>query len=177
LQRSEGGPEAAISRRHEVVVHGEHGGPVGLFSVAGGKLSTFRPLAEDVARALGAPARKTERDSLPSVSVAAGRLRQYGKAAAQVAAMGSRVICEHTGAIEGEVVHAVKCEQASTLSDIVMRRTGLAWTANRGLCCLEEIAGIAGRELGWDPAERARQVRQTNEDIRQHLPALDEVEG
>lgn len=53
LLRVAGGPEAAISRRHEVVDHAGRGGPEGLLSVIGGKLSTFRPLAGEVGKRVG----------------------------------------------------------------------------------------------------------------------------
>ena len=54
LMRAAGGPEAAISRKHEVVDHARRGGPAGLLSVIGGKLSTFRPLAGGCGGAGGA---------------------------------------------------------------------------------------------------------------------------
>ncbi|MEO9256371.1 MAG: glycerol-3-phosphate dehydrogenase/oxidase, partial [Tepidiformaceae bacterium] len=47
LQRATGESEAAISRRHSVVNHGKEGGAAGMYSVVGGKLSTFRPLARE----------------------------------------------------------------------------------------------------------------------------------
>lgn len=41
-----GGKEGAITRRHIVRDHGAEGGPGGLYSIVGGKLTTYRELAE-----------------------------------------------------------------------------------------------------------------------------------
>lgn len=46
LPATSDGSEGAITRRHLVVAHGERGGPLGLYSVVGGKLTTYRELAE-----------------------------------------------------------------------------------------------------------------------------------
>src|SRR6185437_9103572 len=58
LQKVKGGPEASISRRHAVIDHGKDGGPRGLYSVVGGKLSTFRPLAREAVATLRPPHRR-----------------------------------------------------------------------------------------------------------------------
>jgi glycerol-3-phosphate dehydrogenase len=178
LQRVAGGPEAAITRRHAVVDHGSRGdGPGGLYSIVGGKLSTFRPLAEDVARALRAPAaRAMPPAGCPAAALEGGRLERYGPRGAGIAALGAEVVCEHTGTIDGEVVHAIRAEMAATLSDIIMRRTGDAWGPRRGLCCHRAVAAAAARELGWTATETEEQVAAFERDIRRHLPALDEVE-
>ena len=39
-------PEASVTRRHIVRDHGAYGGPDGLISIVGGKLTTYRELAE-----------------------------------------------------------------------------------------------------------------------------------
>lgn len=185
LQKVRGGPEAAITRRHEVVDHGEAGGPAGLYSVIGGKLSTFRPLAREAVDHVGHGVPVQESDPAPTNRwqwdlVQSGldlgtrrHLRVFGDAVGQVIREGREVICEHTGAIRGEVVYAVRNELAVTLSDILLRRTGIAWGSCRGLCCRHEVAAIAQRELGWSDAERDQQVREFEADVDRHLPPLD----
>jgi glycerol-3-phosphate dehydrogenase len=175
LQRVSGGPEAAISRRHAVIDHEESGGPAGLLSVIGGKLSTFRPLADDVAKTVGAEGHApSPRPPGDSWSRAPERFRIYGNEAVALSKSGD-VLCEHAGITTGEVEHAVRREEAGTLSDILMRRSGLAWTATRGLCCHEVIAGAAAGALGWDADERARQVNAFERDVRFHLPSVEEL--
>jgi len=178
LIRGKEGPAAAISRRHDVLDHGERGGPGGLYSVVGGKLSTFRPLAREAAgrvdrrRQTRAPLTRLPRHAFAGPS---RNLRIYGPAAGEVAALGEDLICEHEGVTVGQVRHAIRNEMATTLSDVMLRRTGLGWTAGRGLCCAKEVASLAARVLGWGPEECAAQLEKFHEDVRRNLPNVDEV--
>ncbi len=187
LQRVAGGPEAAISRRHTVIEHRAQGGPQGLVSVVGGKLSTFRPLARETVDLLpavmGKSARLTPKNEgwrdrllgsgLPKPFLS--HLRVYGGGIESVLALGTAPLCEHAGAVAGEVIHAVRHEQAVTLSDILMRRTGIAWSSCRGTCCVDAAAELAGSELGWSSDERERQVNAFEADINNHLPTVELV--
>lgn len=184
LQRIKGGPEAAISRRHSVVHHARHGGPEGVYSVVGGKLSTFRPLAREVAAVLRAPARRASNEDqvAPDWALALREsglsmrqkqhLRVYGRAIRDVIALGAEPICEHAGAIAGEVRHVARLEQVKTLADIMLRRTGISWASCRGRCCHEAVAKIAAEELGWKGGERKRQVAAFEKELDFHLPAV-----
>jgi len=171
LQKVKGGPEAAISRRHAVLDHGKLGGARGVYSVVGGKLSTFRPLAEEVVARLDPPRKRTVQpdqpppgwreslleSGLPKPSLR--HLRVYGAAIPQVLALGPEVICEHSGAIAGEVRHAVWREHVVTLGDLMLRRTGISWASCRGLCCHRRVAAIAAEEAGWSSEQVTEQVR------------------
>ncbi|MCK9518370.1 MAG: glycerol-3-phosphate dehydrogenase/oxidase [Dehalococcoidia bacterium] len=184
LPRVRGGPEAAITRRHEIVDHSATGGPEGLYSVIGGKLSTFRPLAREAIDHVGdgvpVPRSKDERREQWRWTLSASgldlrtrrHLRMYGDAVSQVIAGGRDEICAHTGAIRGEIGYVVKNELVTSLSDVLLRRTGIAWGSCRGLCCHREVAALAGAELGWDHVEQERQVRQYEADVDFHLPAV-----
>jgi glycerol-3-phosphate dehydrogenase len=55
-------------------------------------------------------------------------------------------------------VHAQRCEMAVTLADVVLRRTGLGTLGNPGELALGAAARIMGSSLGWNRAERMRQV-------------------
>jgi glycerol-3-phosphate dehydrogenase len=185
LQKVKGGPEAAISRRHALVDHAENGGPRGMYSIVGGKLSTFRPLAEEVAAALGAshPRQQQEHPVAPGWANTLRQsglslrqkqhLRIYGAAIANVLPLGTQTICEHAGAISGEVRYVATMEEVRTLSDILMRRTGISWASCRGLCCAETVAEIASKELGWTPDEHKRQLKAFREELDFHLPTVD----
>jgi glycerol-3-phosphate dehydrogenase len=71
LPHNPGAVEGSVSRRHIVRDHARSGGPAGLFSVVGGKLTTYRELAEQtvdlVLKALGRPAvrSRTAAEPLP----------------------------------------------------------------------------------------------------------------
>ncbi|MBA4180707.1 MAG: FAD-dependent oxidoreductase [Anaerolinea sp.] len=185
LQKVSGGPEAAISRRHEVIEHTRRGGAAGMYSVVGGKLSTFRPLAGEVVGRLHPAQKRAPReepiapgwaDTLRASGLplpVKQHLRIHGPAIADVIAAGREIICGHAHAISGEVLHAARAEQVETLSDIMLRRTGISWSSCRGLCCHEAVARLAGEVLGWDAAAREAQVRAFEADVAYHLPAED----
>ncbi|MCA9879476.1 MAG: glycerol-3-phosphate dehydrogenase/oxidase [Thermomicrobiales bacterium] len=65
LPSAPGKNEGAVTRRHMVVDHATLGGPQGLFSVVGGKLTTYRELAE---HALATVDRGLGRDAVASVT-------------------------------------------------------------------------------------------------------------
>jgi len=182
LQKVAGGPEAAISRRHAVLDHARMGGARGMYSVVGGKLSTFRPLAEEVVERLDPPGRRMEHTTEPPAGwrealIESGlprrtlrHLRVFGGAIPGVLALGTEAVCEHSGAIAGEVRHAARSEHVTTLGDIMLRRTGIAWASCRGLCCHEQVARIAAEETGWSPEDVAEQVRAFEGEVAYHLP-------
>lgn len=185
LRQASGRSAGAISRRHDVIDHARHGAE-GLYSVVGGKLSTFRPLAEaalEHAKLTPGPFRghgdrSAWQETLASSEIPdAGRdrLRVYGRHLADVLAGGTDVLCHHSGLMAGEVTHAVRRERATTLSDILMRRTGACWASCRGDCAQRGAAAIAARELGWSAAEEERQVLAYERDIARHLPRPGEI--
>ena len=187
LQKVAGGPEAAISRRHSVIEHEKLGGARGVYSVVGGKLSTFRPLAQEIAGRLGAPKRTGSRDEMAAPGwrdalLASGlakpllrHLRIYGAGIPSVLRLGTQPLCEHTPAIEGEIRHAVRYEAVESLADIMMRRTGISWASCRGLCAVDRIAEIAAEEAGWSKAQRTQQVKAFRQELDYHLPTEDSL--
>lgn len=60
------------------------------------------------------------------------------------------------GEILAQVTYAIRHEMARTLSDIVLRRTGIGTLGNPGVEVLQKVADIAAAELNWD-AEKVRQ--------------------
>ncbi|MEO7276291.1 MAG: FAD-dependent oxidoreductase [Vicinamibacterales bacterium] len=64
--------------------------------------------------------------------------------------------CAATGA---EVIHVIRQEMAVHLTDILMRRTALGAAGHPGRAVVEACAAIAGRELGWDAARIADEIR------------------
>ncbi|MFM9107948.1 MAG: glycerol-3-phosphate dehydrogenase/oxidase, partial [Chloroflexota bacterium] len=143
------GAAGAITRSHVIVDHGRRGGLRGLYSIVGGKLTTYRELAEQavdaVAAAAGFPAApcRTAAEPLPGARGlapadslfaaipprSADHLRRvYGHRAADVLALADAAdllspFDPWSGAIAAEVVYAVRREGARTLSDILARRT------------------------------------------------------
>lgn len=157
-----------VSRKDEIWTS-----PAGLVSVAGGKLSAYRAMAEHV---VDLAAERLERPSGPCTTAtqplpggarapdpsevarlspdadAAERLaRLYGDEAASIVADG--------GDVAAEARHAVSCEGAVTLEDYWVRRSARAWFDERaGLDALEPAAAVMAQLLGWSDAERGAQV-------------------
>jgi glycerol-3-phosphate dehydrogenase len=65
-----------------------------------------------------------------------------------------------------EVVHMVRHESAATITDIVQRRTRLAWfTKDHARDSIETIGRIMAGELGWDDATLARELHRVEHDL------------
>jgi len=59
--------------------------------------------------------------------------------------------------VPAEIDHAVEHEWARSLSDVMWRRTELAFTADRGAAAVSHVVARMGRLLGWTPIEAQRQ--------------------
>jgi glycerol-3-phosphate dehydrogenase len=64
------------------------------------------------------------------------------------------------GEILAQVVHAIRNEMAHSLTDIILRRTGIGTLGNPGIPVLNSVAEVAARELGWDDARRSAEVNE-----------------
>jgi len=57
-----------------------------------------------------------------------------------------------------QVIFAIRNEMALTLSDIMLRRTGLAQLGNPGKEVIEKVAKLASEELHWDAEKLADEI-------------------
>jgi glycerol-3-phosphate dehydrogenase len=177
LPRREKGPEGSITRKHIIRPNREIAS--GLFSIIGGKLTTYRNLAEQtvdrLAKPLGRklPGCRTQDLRLPgafgldeaaaaleatgavSADEAQRLLRVYGGRALDVLAL---LNDESSSLVEAETVFAIRQEFARTLTDVVHRRMMIGLDADQGRPLYERIADAAARELGWSDAQRAAQL-------------------
>ena len=69
-------------------------------------------------------------------------------------------LCTRCPDIAAQVVHAMRAEMASTLDDVLFRRTGLGTLGSPGGEAVNHVADIMAAELGWDEAERSAQIEQ-----------------
>lgn len=165
---------AGITRRH--FIHDHAPKFRGLLSIVGGKLTTYRSLAEEatdaVFRQLGRakPPCRTAQEPLPGAGEREnGRTgerltRIYGARAAQVreladgdASLGE-VFDTSTNAIAAEIVYAVRHELAQNLCDILLRRTMVGLNENAGIGADEAAARSARQHLGWTDERAAQEV-------------------
>lgn len=184
--------EESITRRHFIRVHPKFGN---LLSIVGGKLTTYRSLAEETVDLVfktlqrDSPACRTAQVPLPgadtpdlfshdlkqhsefSEATMDHLLRTYGVRASGVLklAAGDPLLTEvfdaETGAIAAEVIFAFEPELAQTLSDCLLRRTMVGLNSTRGLNAVEAAAGIAQKYLGWTDDRAARQVAAYREEV------------
>lgn len=173
----------AVTRRHHVRHH--RTSAFGLYSVIGGKLTTYRSLAEQVvdrlAYCLGREARAcaTASTSLPGAladpvplaaditarcgldaTVATRLVRLYGSRADGVADLvlrerGLGATLGQGNAIGAEIVFAFEAEMAASLADCLMRRTMLGLGADLAASVLDDALRVAEGQLGWNAARCA----------------------
>lgn len=173
---------ADLSRRHKVTRSSS-----GVVSILGGKLTTYRQMAEDtvdeVCKVLGHKARCRTRSLLlhgadrwdGALTVPAGitlspqvldDLRsRHGSDAAAVLALTAedhslaQPIVRGLPYLRAEVVWAARAEHAYTVGDVLERRLrALLLARDAAADAAPECARLLGRELGWDEAEQQRQV-------------------
>jgi glycerol-3-phosphate dehydrogenase len=68
-----------------------------------------------------------------------------------------------------EVVHAIRNEMASTLNDIVFRRTELGTAAQPPPAALVEVQDLMSRELNWSKERAARERHDADTHLRRFL--------
>ncbi len=186
LPHQEKGPESAITRRHIIKFDRDVG--KGLISIIGGKLTTYRSLAEQAVDKIAKlqkkklPACRTRDNLLPGTwgrEVALERLQSlgvlsdagvsrllsiYGGRATAICDICdsnqslARAIDEQGRVLGAEVVFALREEFARTLADVVFRRMMIGLDADQGRPLYETIADIAAGETGWSKEQRARQL-------------------
>lgn len=159
LLDSGGGSTSDLSRRH--VVRSSLGGPV---TVVGGKLTTYRRMAEDavdtaVALAgLAAPGSRTSRLPLVGAGALSPRLPQalvarYGSEAGTVAEQpgGLAPVADGIDVSAAEFAFAISHEGALTVDDVLDRRTRIGLVAEdreRAFASAVDVVGLARREAG-----------------------------
>jgi glycerol-3-phosphate dehydrogenase len=175
-------------------------GVKGAMTVTGVKYTTARAVgaraAAAAAKALGAPARRTDTDTvmLPGAGIADHEALAIETARAVGLELAPPIIL-HLTAIYGdrcaaivrlmaqrsdwrmpltagrpnvgaEVIHAIREESACTVADIAIRRTELGAAGHPGAEIVNAIAAIAAEELGWDADRRNREVAAVEEFYR-----------
>lgn len=169
LVAEEGKDPSDISRDDEVWT-----GPEGLISIAGGKLTAYRQMADDMTdlaqKALGQKPATSRTATTPlvggDVDVAAmgQALRAKGLADAEADRLLQLYGADALEAVGGPAVEArraVLCEGAVKLEDYWVRRSARAWfDPDAGLAALEPAAAAMGELLGWSNEERAQQVEE-----------------
>jgi len=187
LPNREKGPESAITRKHIIKSHRLIAD--GLFSIIGGKLTTYRNLAEQtvdkVGKALGRklPECRTHdtilpgawgldeaREGLDSLQVLSNAgvdrlLRVYGGRASGIAAIArerpdlAECLDDQAMLLRAEIAFVIADELPRTLIDIVYRRMMIGLDADQGRPQYDAIADVAAREFGWNSDRTNSELR------------------
>ena len=178
--------ESEVSREHEVFLD-----PDGLISVAGGKFTTHRAMAEAVVDmvevrlgerrrnptsegAFGPPVRPLEEFLALGFDEPAALELQVRYAPEQVAryvgAPAARdPIVEGRHHVWAEVDIAMHEEMALTLTDVLVRRLGLFYeAADQAYEAAPEVASRMAKVLGWDADRTAREVEAYRTLVTEH---------
>lgn len=146
---------SAVSREHRIVKTG-----AGMINVSGGKLTTYRAMAagivDEVERELGKkPSRCTTADvQLPGED----RIEQVAALASADLTMAERIVPELPYTM-AELKYAIRNEMAFTLSDLLIRRTRVAFeTRDHGVAAAARVVDALGASMGWYENERRAQI-------------------
>ncbi|MCB1691478.1 MAG: glycerol-3-phosphate dehydrogenase/oxidase [Pseudomonadales bacterium] len=183
-----------ISRRDEIWTSES-----GLITIAGGKLTGYRKMAEDTidvaCRVSGLPAPGHVRDeplpggdftgsiddlarqvaqSYPMDETRAHRMASlYGSEATDVLALGAAPIADGADLARGEVLWAVQHEGASSLEDVLYRRTRTMYYSPEQLPkIVDPAAALMGESLGWSKSRVATESASLHERLARDLSPL-----
>ncbi len=168
---------ADLSRQHQVAVS-----DAGVIRVNGGKLTTYREMAEDtvdvVVKRLDAP-RRARRSATRNLKLSgAGRtttaapgspdhhlVHRYGTMADEIRALVAfrpdlgEPLVPGQPYLRAEAVYAARHEMATTLDDVLVRRTRAhLFDRPASRAAAPSVAALLADELGWSAEETARQL-------------------
>jgi glycerol-3-phosphate dehydrogenase len=166
----ETGSTAALSRDHTITISNS-----GMLTIAGGKWTTYRKMAEDAVDHAATLARLEERPCRTrelrvhghhETADEFGDLAIYGADAPAI----NRLVAERADLskrlhpalpyVAAEVVWAARAEMARTVDDVLARRTrALYLNARAAVAMSADVAALLARELGRDAVWQAEQVR------------------
>lgn len=192
-----------ITRRHDIRHHKDVAD--GLYTLVGGKLTTFRQVGQDfgdiLARRFGSKRKSVTRKlALPGggdrdLNRLRGRVArfgladdlvnrlvdQYGSRAIDVATFIvsdealTRVLGESFNLTVGEVEWAIRYEDAVRLADILARRTVVGLENDLGRAVIEPVADIAAELLGWDDARLADEIARYEHYLTRFIPKTEDA--
>ncbi len=174
VKSASSGRTADLSRHHKVVRSAS-----GVITVTGGKLTTYRKMAADTVdtamTALGRTGKSRTKSLVlrggvgfvpPAVGSPDARLAgRYGTEADDVRAiidadalLGEPLV-PGLAYVRAEAIYAARHEMATTLDDVLSRRTRARLLArDNSAAAAHDVARLLASELGWDDAEIERQV-------------------
>ena len=177
---------ADLSRHHKVRTSAS-----GIISISGGKLTTYRKMAQDTVDAISSAAGKSTKcrtkklalhgatgESIEKTdsSLATHLRSRFGNDAAAIMALidddpslGEPLV-EGLPYVRAEAIYAVRHEMATTLGDVLDRRTRARLLArDAAVANAQRTAELMAPELGWTADDVARQVAAFKADVRHEV--------
>jgi glycerol-3-phosphate dehydrogenase len=156
LLNSDADNPSARSREHRISRSGEN-----LITVAGGKYTTYRLIARQVVdRVYDALGRR----SPPC------RTGEIGLPPYQGNGVGT-LLSQNPFVRDSDIVRACGEEMATSVSDVMYRRTGLALSRQGNGPTAEAVSRLSGIALGWSETQRIASLTTYLEERRRGLPA------
>ena len=153
---------SAVSREHRIDRNG-----VGLITVSGGKLTTYRAMAAQIVDTV-----ERELDRKPSHCKTADTVLSGGERSVEIASLIRNEPVLGKSVVPGlpytlaELRYAVEKELAVTLSDLLLRRTRIAYeTHDHGASALQSIVGFVAPLRKWSPDRIREQVDAYEADV------------
>jgi glycerol-3-phosphate dehydrogenase len=155
------GRSADLSRDHAVLRS-----PEGVLTIVGGKLTTYRRMAEDAVDAAVAAAGLTATESrtrhlalvgaaprpvLSSVDAPVRLIAKYGTEAPRVAALDPTPVADGLEVTAGEVQWAVQQEGAMDADDVLHRRTRIGLVPTNLAAAREKVTELVAKALATEP--------------------------
>jgi glycerol-3-phosphate dehydrogenase len=192
LQSASNERTADLSRRHAV-----RRSESGVVTVTGGKLTTYRRMAADAVDVVGSFLGKRKRCRTKRLTILGGEgftapaeslepsryehlAGRFGTEADAVrelidadADLGAPLV-PGLPYVRAEAVFAARHEMATTLDDVLSRRTRARLLARDASArAADDIARLLGDELGWSDVERTRQVEEYRAAVKAERAAAD----
>ena len=176
-----------MSRKDEVTV-----GSGQMISIAGGKLTGFRRMAEDVLKVVGEQLAKDLPPGPGTTPIPGGmstvvdptdqqalRLRRlYGSDTEEICSLDPKRLLDDAPVVAGEVDWAVQVEAATTLVDVVYRRLRVAWFVPQHRWELSiAIADKMASVLGWSHEQVKAELASVRSQFSDELSFMSEVSG
>ena len=173
VKSASSGRTADLSRRHKVGRSASN-----VISVTGGKLTTYREMAEDTVdeacEILGVRRRSTTKrmpllggdgyrpkasDDQPKLGDRYGTLADDVRALITQDARLAEPLVPGLPYIKAEAVYAARAEMAVTLDDVLSRRTrARLFDRPASVAAADDVARLIADDMGWDDTEVERQV-------------------
>lgn len=172
---------ASISREHTIIISRS-----GLLTIAGGKWTTYRKMAEDVVdQAILIGNLDTKRSVTESLQIYGyhqhahvfGALEQYGSATPNLKKLldekpnYKNKLHPNYSHVEGEVIWAVRNEMARSIEDFLARRTRLLFLdAEASIITAPKVAQLMAKELGYKQEWEKIEIENYIKLARKYMP-------